>query len=53
MMAMTSIGVIPDEQDEALREEERLKAEEIKRRKESIEIFKRYGATNLLQQLWE
>ena len=51
MMAMTSIGVIPDQNEEKLREDERLKAEEVEIRRVSMEIFKRYGATILLQHL--
>ena len=53
MMAMTTIGVLPDQNEDKIQEEKKLKEEEEKRRrKESIERFEKYGAKDLIQQIW-
>lgn len=53
MMAITTIGVLPDQYEDKIQEEKRLKEEEeLKMRRESMEIFERYGAKILIQELW-
>ena len=53
MMAITTIGVLPDQYEDKIQEEKRLKEEEeLKMRRESMEIFERYGAKKLIQELW-
>ena len=53
MMAITTIGVLPDQFENKIQEEKKLKEEEERRRrKESIERFEKYGAKDLIQQIW-
>ena len=53
MMAITTIGVLPDQFENKIQEEKKLKEEEESRkRKISIEIFEKYGAKDLIQQIW-
>ena len=61
MMAITTIGVLPDHYENKIQEEKKLKEEEEelkaeeerrRRRKTSIEIFEKYGAKDLIHQIW-
>ena len=60
-MAITTIGVLPDQFENKIQEEKKLKEEEEelkaeeerrRRRKTSIEIFEKYGAKDLIHQIW-